>query len=159
MKLIPASRARWMMRIESSWSVLPHAPNIIAPRQSGVTWTPVRPSSRVSMRRPFLPRQGRRRAPPPHPGRGGRPRPNPAEDPPKDGASPLPGVLDSTEEAAVVRIREIARGPEERDEEEQPRWPDRRLGGGESQGRPLRLDRLRGDRRRARRALRDEADA
>src|SRR3954451_19513402 len=49
MKLIPASSARWMMRIESSWSVLPHAPNIIAPRQSGLTCTPVRPSGRRSM--------------------------------------------------------------------------------------------------------------
>src|SRR3954454_14131809 len=50
MKLIPASSARWMMRIESSWSVLPHAPNIIVPRQSFETWTPVRPSGRYSMR-------------------------------------------------------------------------------------------------------------
>src|SRR4051812_5257785 len=49
MKLMPASSARWMMRIESSWSVLPHAPNIIAPRQSGLTCTPVRPSWRISM--------------------------------------------------------------------------------------------------------------
>src|SRR3954465_294101 len=49
MKLIPASSARWMMRIESSWSVLPQAPNIIAPRQSGLTFTPVRPSGRSSM--------------------------------------------------------------------------------------------------------------
>src|SRR4051794_5900349 len=49
MKLIPASSARWMMRIESSWSVFPHAPNIIAPRQSGLTCTPVRPSGRSSM--------------------------------------------------------------------------------------------------------------
>ena len=29
-----------MIRIESSWSVLPHAPNIIAPRHSGLTLTP-----------------------------------------------------------------------------------------------------------------------
>src|SRR4051794_19408622 len=49
MKLIPSSSARWMMRIESSWSVLPQAPNIIAPRQSGLTCTPVRPSGRSSM--------------------------------------------------------------------------------------------------------------
>src|SRR3954447_3539994 len=49
MKLSPASSARWMMRIESSWSVLPQAPNIIAPRQSGLTCTPVRPSGRSSM--------------------------------------------------------------------------------------------------------------
>src|SRR3954447_12707926 len=48
-KLIPASRARWMMRIESLWSVLPQAPNIIAPRQSGLTCTPVRPRGRSSM--------------------------------------------------------------------------------------------------------------
>src|SRR3954468_4132790 len=49
MKLIPASSARWMMRIESLWSVLPQAPNIIAPRQSGLTCTPVRPRGRISM--------------------------------------------------------------------------------------------------------------
>src|SRR5919204_4649961 len=49
MKLMPASRARWMMRIESSWSGLPQAPNIIAPRQGGLPPTPVRPSGRVSM--------------------------------------------------------------------------------------------------------------
>src|SRR5215218_1192408 len=48
-KLMPASSARWMMRIESSWSVLPQAPNIIVPRQSFETWTPVRPSGRYSM--------------------------------------------------------------------------------------------------------------
>src|SRR3954470_9178466 len=49
MKLMPASSARWMIRIESSWSVLPQAPNIIAPRQSGLTCTPVRPRGRISM--------------------------------------------------------------------------------------------------------------
>src|SRR3954453_20888449 len=49
MKLIPASSARWIVRTLSSWSVLPHAPNIIAPRQSGLTWTPVEPSTRYSM--------------------------------------------------------------------------------------------------------------
>src|SRR5436190_19639820 len=54
MKLIPASSARWMMRIESSWSVLPQAPNIIAPRHSGVTLTPVRPRVRVCMPRASL---------------------------------------------------------------------------------------------------------
>src|SRR5687767_10284572 len=48
-KLIPASSARWMMRTESSWSVLPQAPNIIVPRQSLETWTPVRPSGRCSI--------------------------------------------------------------------------------------------------------------
>ena len=51
MKLIPASSAAWMIRIESSWSGLPQAPNIIAPRQSGLTSTPVRPSCRCSTTR------------------------------------------------------------------------------------------------------------
>jgi len=36
-KLMPASSARWMTAIDASWSGLPHAPNIIAPRQSGLT--------------------------------------------------------------------------------------------------------------------------
>jgi hypothetical protein len=45
-KLMPAFSAAWMTRIESSWSLLPHAPNIIAPRQSFETWTPARPSGR-----------------------------------------------------------------------------------------------------------------
>src|SRR3954454_8063134 len=49
MKLIPASSAAWMMRIDSSWSVLPHSPNIIAPRQSGLTLTPVLPRLRSCM--------------------------------------------------------------------------------------------------------------
>src|SRR3954471_19510937 len=49
MKLMPASSARWMILIESSWSVLPQAPNIIAPRHSGLTCTPVLPSGRISM--------------------------------------------------------------------------------------------------------------
>src|SRR4051794_39612989 len=53
MKLIPASSARWMMRTESSWSGLPHAPNIIAPRQSGLTFIPVRPRVRCSMPRGY----------------------------------------------------------------------------------------------------------
>src|SRR3954470_18492046 len=48
-KLMPASSARWMTRTESSWSGLPQAPNIIVPRQSFETWTPVRPSGRYSM--------------------------------------------------------------------------------------------------------------
>src|SRR3954447_9429771 len=51
MKLIPASSAAWMIRMLSSWSGLPHAPNIIAPRQSGETLTPVRPSGRCSTAR------------------------------------------------------------------------------------------------------------
>src|SRR2546423_1064685 len=38
-----------MIRMPSSWSGLPQAPNIIAPRQSGETWTPVRPSGRYSI--------------------------------------------------------------------------------------------------------------
>ena len=46
MKLMPASRARWMMRVESSWSGLPIAPNIIAPSAYGLTWIPVRPRVR-----------------------------------------------------------------------------------------------------------------
>src|SRR3954451_5582862 len=49
MKLMPASRARWMIRIDLSWSVSPQSPNIIAPRQSGLTLTPVRPSGRSSI--------------------------------------------------------------------------------------------------------------
>src|SRR6478735_3865516 len=43
-----------MIRIDSSWSGLPHAPNIIAPRQNLLTETPVRPSWRCSTA-PFLP--------------------------------------------------------------------------------------------------------
>src|ERR1700678_610439 len=49
MKLIPASSARWMILIDSSWSGLPHAPNIIAPRHIGLTLTPVAPSGRYSI--------------------------------------------------------------------------------------------------------------
>src|ERR1700761_5389064 len=49
MKLMPASRARWTIAIDSSWSGLPKAPNIIAPRQSWLTEMPVRPSGRYSM--------------------------------------------------------------------------------------------------------------
>src|SRR6478736_5942017 len=41
-----------MIRIESSWSVFPQAPNIIVPRHSFETWTPVRPSGRYSMAPP-----------------------------------------------------------------------------------------------------------
>src|SRR5207302_398458 len=43
-KLIPASSARWTIRTHSSSSVLPHSPNIIAPRHCALTLTPVRPS-------------------------------------------------------------------------------------------------------------------
>src|SRR3954464_6317806 len=46
MKLMPASRAAWMTAIDSSWSGLPHWPNIIAPRQRLLTCTPVRPKRR-----------------------------------------------------------------------------------------------------------------
>jgi hypothetical protein len=46
MKLMPPSSARWMIRTPSSWSVLPQAPNIIAPRHSGLTFTPVPASGR-----------------------------------------------------------------------------------------------------------------
>src|ERR1700704_6202969 len=53
MKLMPASRAAWMTAIESSWSGLPQAPNIMAPRQSGLTWTPVLPRVRYSIQRPY----------------------------------------------------------------------------------------------------------
>jgi hypothetical protein len=42
---MPASSARWMMRMESASSLFPHGPNIIAPRHSGLTETPVRPST------------------------------------------------------------------------------------------------------------------
>src|SRR5215204_2714625 len=49
MKLTPASSARWMIAIDLSWSVSPQAPNIIAPRQSGLTLTPVWPNVRSSM--------------------------------------------------------------------------------------------------------------
>src|SRR5215208_489830 len=49
MKLIPASSARWMIAMDLSWSVSPQAPNIMAPRQSGLTLTPVWPSARSSM--------------------------------------------------------------------------------------------------------------
>jgi hypothetical protein len=46
MKLMPASSALWMMRMLSSWSGLPQAPNIMAPRHSGLTLVPVLPSVR-----------------------------------------------------------------------------------------------------------------
>src|ERR1700722_916596 len=46
---MPSSSARWMIRIESSWSVLPHPPNIIVPRHRGLTRTPVAPSWRCSI--------------------------------------------------------------------------------------------------------------
>ena len=48
--VMPASSARWMMRTEVPWSFSPHAPNIIAPRQRGLTIMPVGPRLRGSMR-------------------------------------------------------------------------------------------------------------
>src|SRR5581483_2556202 len=38
-----------MILMLSSWSLLPQSPNIIAPRQRGLTRTPVLPSVRISM--------------------------------------------------------------------------------------------------------------
>src|SRR6188472_3835950 len=57
MKLMPASRAAWITAIDSSWSGLPHWPNIMAPRHRRLTCTPVRPNARYlivasSARRP-----------------------------------------------------------------------------------------------------------
>ena len=49
MKLIPASSAWWMILVASSWSELPNAPNIIAPRHIWLTEMPVRPRGRYSM--------------------------------------------------------------------------------------------------------------
>src|SRR5918997_3155962 len=46
MKLTPASIAVRMTATESSWSGFPQLPNIIVPRQSGLTLRPVRPSVR-----------------------------------------------------------------------------------------------------------------
>src|SRR5215472_2612836 len=49
-KLIPESSALWMIAMLWSWSGLPQVlPNIIAPRQNGLTRTPVEPSTRVVM--------------------------------------------------------------------------------------------------------------
>src|SRR3954453_13633682 len=53
MKLIPASSARWMIWTDSSWSLLPQSPNIIAPRQRGLTYMPVAPRVRCSIRRGY----------------------------------------------------------------------------------------------------------
>src|SRR5688500_5963349 len=49
MKLMPASSARWIIRVASARSSLPQGPNIIAPRHRGLTRTPVRPRGRYSM--------------------------------------------------------------------------------------------------------------
>src|ERR1700753_2188351 len=48
-KLIPASSARWMMRMLSSWSFVPQSPNIIAPRHRLLTETTVGPTMRCCM--------------------------------------------------------------------------------------------------------------
>src|SRR5438067_9074097 len=61
MKLMPASSARWTMRIAASWSVSPQAPNIIAPRHSGLTWTPVPASVRCCMPKHLIARRARAR--------------------------------------------------------------------------------------------------
>src|SRR5271165_1671985 len=53
MKLMPASSARWMIRMLSSWSLVPQSPNIIAPRHSLLTETPVRPRGRYSIVAPY----------------------------------------------------------------------------------------------------------
>src|SRR6478736_4267167 len=55
MKFRPASSALWMIRIDSSWSLLPQSPNIMAPRQSGLTYVPVRPRVRCSIGQTLLP--------------------------------------------------------------------------------------------------------
>src|SRR3954454_3227356 len=49
MKLMPPSSAAWMLRIDSSGWLLPQSRNIIAPRQSGLTLTPVLPRLRSCM--------------------------------------------------------------------------------------------------------------
>src|SRR5919106_2408289 len=46
--LIPASRARWTMRMHSSSSGFPPGPNIMAPRHQELTRTPVPPRTRSS---------------------------------------------------------------------------------------------------------------
>src|SRR4051794_33963667 len=49
-----------MVLMLSSWSLVPQSPNIMVPRHSLLTWTPVRPSGRSSMGR--LPSVGRDQA-------------------------------------------------------------------------------------------------
>src|SRR5437588_1044448 len=50
MKLIPPSMAASTMRMHSASSVFPQSPNIMAPKQNALTWTPVRPNVRYCMR-------------------------------------------------------------------------------------------------------------
>src|SRR5262249_53694935 len=52
-KLMPLSRALPMMRTQSSWSVFPHAPNIIEPRAYSLTEMPVVPNVIRFMFKPF----------------------------------------------------------------------------------------------------------
>ncbi|WP_410842707.1 TetR/AcrR family transcriptional regulator, partial [Paraburkholderia sp. BR14264] len=52
MRLMPASSARWTIRIESCSSPLPmrpSVPSIMAPRANGLTWMPVLPRVRYCM--------------------------------------------------------------------------------------------------------------
>ena len=49
----PRVQALWMIRIESSWSGFPMTPNIMAPRQYGLTSIPVRPSVRYFITSPL----------------------------------------------------------------------------------------------------------
>src|SRR5450755_470634 len=51
-KLIPASSAVWIIRIDSSWSVLPMAPSIIVPSANPLTEIPVPPRTLRSMSSP-----------------------------------------------------------------------------------------------------------
>ena len=44
-----------MIRIDSFSSLLPQSPNIMAPRQSGLTYMPVRPRVRCSIAETLLP--------------------------------------------------------------------------------------------------------
>lgn len=43
-RLIPASSAVWIIRIDSAWSVFPMAPSIMVPSASSLTEMPVPPS-------------------------------------------------------------------------------------------------------------------
>src|SRR6185503_762722 len=48
-----------MIRIHSSWLLLPRGPNIMQPRHRGETLRPVRPKERYSMDRPPIGEEGR----------------------------------------------------------------------------------------------------
>src|SRR5918996_4859209 len=90
MKLMPASRALWMIRSHSPTSVLPQSPNIIAPRQCVLTLTPVRPSVRNSIDVPPLWSKGEP-SPAGEQARGGEP----------CGSSHPPGLLEEINAPAV----------------------------------------------------------